>query len=83
MPGKTDSLPTFMMLALLAVSAAGCTTDDYDGCHGEGCLVDPVTDDDTIDPRPQFDAEGNPNFDEDGNYIGCHGLGCEVDNPDA
>lgn len=35
-----------------------------------------------IDTRPQFDREGNPNFDTHGNYIGCHGLGCQVDNPD-
>jgi len=35
-----------------------------------------------IDNRTQFDREGNPNFDPQGNYIGCHGVGCEVDNPD-
>ncbi len=35
-----------------------------------------------IDTRPQFDRDGNPNFDTHGNYIGCHGLGCQVDNPD-
>jgi hypothetical protein len=34
-----------------------------------------------IDTRPQFDKDGNPNFDTEGNYIGCHGVGCEVDNP--
>ena len=34
-----------------------------------------------IDTRPQFDRQGNPNFDTHGNYIGCHGLGCQVDNP--
>lgn len=37
---------------------------------------------DVIDDRPQFDRDGNPNFDTQGNYQGCHGLGCEVDNPD-
>jgi hypothetical protein len=37
---------------------------------------------DEIDTRPQFDADGNPNFDTQGNYQGCHGLGCSVDNPD-
>lgn len=36
-----------------------------------------------IDTRPQFDRDGNPNFDTQGNYTGCHGVGCEVDNPDA
>ncbi|SMO36733.1 hypothetical protein [Paracoccus laeviglucosivorans] len=36
-----------------------------------------------IDPRPQFDKNGNPNFDTEGNWIGCHGIGCMVDNPDA
>lgn len=36
---------------------------------------------DEIDTRPQFDRDGNPNFDTHGNYIGCHGLGCQVDNP--
>lgn len=36
-----------------------------------------------IDSRPQFDKNGNPNFNTQGDYIGCHGLGCLVDNPDA
>jgi|GEM_PF-646855 len=31
---------------------------------------------------PQFDRNGNPNFDTDGNYIGPHGLGALVDAPD-
>lgn len=35
-----------------------------------------------IDDRPQYDKDGNPNFDTQGNYQGCHGIGCEVDNPD-
>lgn len=35
-----------------------------------------------IDTRPQFDKDGNPNFDTQGNYVGCHGAGCGVDNPD-
>lgn len=35
-----------------------------------------------IDPRPQFDRNGNPNFDTHGNYIGPHGLGALVDSPD-
>ncbi len=35
-----------------------------------------------IDDRPQYDKDGNPNFDTQGNYIGCRGIGCEVDNPD-
>ncbi|WP_163268855.1 hypothetical protein [Chelativorans alearense] len=71
-----------LVSALLAI--AGCTTDDgYDGCHGVGCMVDdPDAGDRTIDDRPQFDREGNPNFDEHGNYQGCHGIGCEVDDPD-
>ncbi|SFU23038.1 hypothetical protein [Mesorhizobium sp. YR577] len=67
--------------ALLAV--VGCTADDYDGCHGTGCLVDrPAKRDRTIDNRPQFDRNGNPNFDTRGRYIGCHGIGCQVDDPD-
>lgn len=63
-------------MALVVVALSGCssTTDsagNYDGCHGVGCLVDPVESDGTyIDPRPQFDEDGNPNFDEHGNYIG-------------
>ncbi|WP_349366036.1 MAG: hypothetical protein ABL311_16345 [Nitratireductor rhodophyticola] len=71
-----------LVAALLAV--AGCTTDNnYDGCHGVGCMVDdPELEDRTIDDRPQFDREGNPNFDEHGNYQGCHGIGCQVDDPD-
>lgn len=52
----------------------------YDGCHGNGCLVDNP---DAIDTRPQFDKDGNPNFDTHGNYQGCHGEGCKVDDPDA
>jgi hypothetical protein len=32
--------------------------------------------------RPQYDKEGNPNFDTQGNYQGCRGIGCEVDVPD-
>lgn len=41
-----------------------------------------TTDDQTIDTRPQYDKNGNPNFDKRGRYIGCHGLGCKVDDPD-
>jgi hypothetical protein len=40
------------------------------------------TSDGTIDTRPQFDRQGNPNFDTRGRYIGCHGVGCAVDQPD-
>ena len=54
--------------------------ESYNGCHGVGCLVD--NPDQAIDTRPQFDREGNPNFDTHGNYQGCHGVGCLVDNPD-
>lgn len=54
--------------------------DGYNGCHGVGCRVD--NPDDAIDTRPQFDRDGNPNFDTHGNYQGCHGAGCLVDNPD-
>ena len=54
--------------------------DDYNGCHGVGCLVDDP--DGVIDDRPQFDKDGEPNFDTEGNYQGCHGIGCLVDNPD-
>lgn len=42
----------------------------------------PRHDDQWIDPTPQFDRDGNPNFDTHGNYQGCHGMGCRVDNPD-
>lgn len=41
-----------------------------------------TTDDQTIDNRPQFDRQGNPNFDRRGRYIGCRGIGCQVDAPD-
>ncbi|OIS90807.1 DUF3011 domain-containing protein [Brucella cytisi] len=56
----------------------------YNGCHGVGCMVDnpDKNGDQSIDPTPQFDKEGKPNFDERGNYQGCHGDGCLVDNPD-
>ncbi|MEI5681829.1 hypothetical protein G6N74_25905 [Mesorhizobium sp. CGMCC 1.15528] len=40
-----------------------------------------TTDDQTIDKRPQYDRNGNPNFDTRGRYIGCHGIGCKVDAP--
>ncbi|MFB9948576.1 DUF3011 domain-containing protein [Rhizobium puerariae] len=53
----------------------------YNGCHGIGCQVD--NPDQAIDNRPQFDRQGNPNFDVHGNYQGCHGMGCLVDDPDA
>ncbi|PZQ96837.1 MAG: hypothetical protein DI533_14795 [Cereibacter sphaeroides] len=33
-------------------------------------------------PPPKFDRNGNPNYDEDGNYIGGNGLGTLVDSPD-
>ncbi len=50
----------------------------YSGCHGLGCLVDdPSTVE--IDGTPQFDSNGEPNFDTEGNYQGCHGDGCLVD----
>lgn len=55
-------------------------SDDYNGCHGVGCLVD--NPDEVVDDRPQFDKDGEPNFDTEGNYQGCHGIGCLVDNPD-
>ena len=42
-----------------------------------------TTSNNAIDTRPQFDKEGNPNFDTHGNYQGCHGIGCQVDNPDT
>lgn len=57
----------------------------YDGCHGLGCTVDDPqarSSNEEIDTRPQFDNEGNPNFDTKGNYIGCHGTGCDVDSPE-
>lgn len=54
----------------------------YTGCHGVGCLVDDP-DQKVVDDRPQYDKEGNPNFDTHGNYQGCHGIGCEVDTPDS
>lgn len=74
------------ILATALSAFIGCTTDDtstYDGCHGIGCEVDdPGDNDQTIDDRPQYDNEGNPNFDTQGNYQGCRGIGCEVDAPD-
>ncbi|MET3649969.1 DUF3011 domain-containing protein [Phyllobacterium ifriqiyense] len=51
----------------------------YNGCHGIGCKVD--NPDEDVDDRPQFDKEGEPNFDTHGNYQGCHGAGCLVDDP--
>lgn len=54
----------------------------YTGCHGIGCLADDPQQE-VVDDRPQYDQEGNPNFDTQGNYQGCHGAGCDVDNPDS
>ena len=77
-------LIVFATLAATCLAIAGCTTDDYDGCHGTGCLVDNPDQKrrSAIDDRPQFDRNGNPNFDTQGNYQGCRGIGCQVDNPD-
>jgi hypothetical protein len=74
----------YAILATALLTIAGCTTDDYDGCHGTGCLVDRPDERrrSVIDDRPQFDKDGNPNFDTRGRYIGCRGVGCEVDDPD-
>ena len=52
----------------------------YNGCHGIGCMVDNPGQ--AVDNRPQFDRQGEPNFDVHGNYQGCHGVGCLVDDPD-
>ncbi|MHC1551508.1 DUF3011 domain-containing protein [Phyllobacterium sp. K27] len=54
--------------------------EGYNGCHGIGCAVD--NPDQNVDDRPQFDKEGEPNFDTHGNYQGCHGAGCLVDDPE-
>ncbi|MBB4242097.1 MULTISPECIES: hypothetical protein [Rhizobium] len=43
----------------------------------------PPTRNQNIDTRPQFDKQGNPNFDAQGNYQGCHSIGCQVDIPDS
>lgn len=60
-------------------------TSGYTGCHGLGCLVDTPADatssNDAVDTRPQYDKQGEPNFDTKGNYQGCHGIGCDVDTP--
>lgn len=61
-----------MRLILLAVATAASFT--IAGC---------TTDDQTFDNRPQFDRNGNPNFDSRGRYIGCHGIGCMVDTPSS
>lgn len=53
----------------------------YNGCHGVGCMVDNPDRNEPIDSTPQFDKEGEPNFDTHGGYIGCHGAGCLVDDP--
>jgi hypothetical protein len=58
----------FSVLIATLLAIAGCTSDDGGGR--------------VIDTRPQFDRQGNPNFDTRGNYIGCHGVGCAVDQPD-
>lgn len=52
--------------------------DGHNGCRGGGCRTSSP---EPIDNTPQFDRQGEPNFDEHGNYQGCHGLGCLVDDP--
>ncbi|RWL22592.1 MULTISPECIES: hypothetical protein [Mesorhizobium] len=55
-------------------------TSGYNGCQGIGCMGDDP--DRAVDNTPQFDKEGEPNFDEHGSYLGCHGAaGCLVDDP--
>lgn len=56
--------------------------DSFTSCHGIGCTVDDPGDH-SVDTTPQFDKNGEPNFDTQGNYQGCHGVGCLVDNPDS
>ncbi|WP_214477085.1 YgdI/YgdR family lipoprotein [Mesorhizobium sp. dw_380] len=64
----------YAIIATALVAVAGCTTDDYVGRPQQKNRM--------IDDRPQYDRNGNPNFDARGRYIGCHGLGCKVDDPD-
>ena len=58
-------LPAMLFAGMLVLGTAACVDSE----------------DDYIDPRPQFDSQGEPNFDTDGDYIGCHGVGCDVDDP--
>ncbi|MGB6094840.1 MAG: DUF3011 domain-containing protein [Comamonas thiooxydans] len=53
----------------------------YNGCYGNGCQVDRPNV--NIDKTPQYDKNGEPNFDINGGYIGCHGIGCLVDDPEV
>lgn len=53
--------------------------DGHNRCQGAGCGR--AAPGQPIDTTPQFDKEGEPNFDAQGNYQGCHGLGCLVDTP--
>ena len=77
-------LPAALFAGLLMLGTAACDdSSGYDGCHGEGCLVDNPDSGGQLEPRPQFDSQGEPKFDTHGNYIGCHGIGCDVDDPDA
>lgn len=52
----------------------------YNRCHGSGCRGEKPNE--YIDETPQYDKNGEPNFDMEGNYQGCHGLGCLVDDPE-
>jgi len=54
-------------------------SNEYNGCHGIGCQVD--NPDEGVDQTPQYDKNGEPNFDTKGGFIGCHGIGCLVDDP--
>lgn len=62
---------------------SGCagTFGDAGGRHHESHYYRSAGNQQEIDPRPQYDRNGEPNFDTHGNYQGCHGLGCEVDTP--
>lgn len=57
------------------------TNYNYDGPGGIGTYHNDRQPAQKIDRTPQFDRNGNPNFDIHGNYIGPHGLGELVDAP--
>lgn len=79
---KSTLLALALPLALFACAGAGPAVTPGQPAYGVPAAA-------TAQPAsatpPQFDRQGNPNYDSSGNYIGPHGVGQMVgpdDNPD-
>ncbi|WFP60534.1 MULTISPECIES: hypothetical protein [unclassified Mesorhizobium] len=83
---RPQAVPGDAAAAIIVGGIVGAILDNNNrhGHHSDNYYPrpQPRRDDQWIDPTPQFDRDGNPNFDTHGNYQGCHGVGCMVDDPD-